>query len=182
MPDPKRLTQSVHDLIEDTIDSLDLELVGVEYVKEGAEWILRITIDKDGGISHEDCRKTSLAVEPILDARDIIKTHYNLEVSSPGLDRPLITDRDLGRAIGQLVEVTTSDSPESDKRTGRPAVSLRPHVSLKPAEGILQEVTCDEIVIVLDEPFIKGVKPRTNGQTRRFLRKDVKMIRRAIRI
>lgn len=170
MPDPKRIAESIHKLIDDTIHSLALELIDVEYIREGEEWILRITIDKPGGISHDDCRKASLAVEPVIDAKDIIKAHYNLEVSSPGFDRPLISDRDLLRAIGQLIEIHPDGLMATGRQTGRPV------------EGILQEVTNEEISIILDEPFIKGVRPRTNGQARRFDRKDIKLIRRAIRI
>jgi ribosome maturation factor RimP len=81
------------------------ELVDVEFVKEGAHWYLRVYIDKDAGISHEDCEAVNGPVSDMLDAQDPVEQAYFLEVSSPGLERPLKTARDYGKAIGQPVEI-----------------------------------------------------------------------------
>ena len=157
--------QQVFDLIENTIVSMNLDLLDVEYVKENKEWILRVVIDKAGGVSLDDCSDTSLAIDPILDANDYFTNPYNLEVSSPGIDRPLVTDKDFARNIGQLVEVHPIQTKGEKKWV----------------EGILQSVTEERIQIILDEPFVKGVKPRTNGKERSFSRQDVKMVKKAIR-
>jgi ribosome maturation factor RimP len=83
------------------------ELVDVEFVKEGSTWYLRSYIDKPGGISIDDCEVVSRALEALLDQEDFIKEAYVLEVSSPGLGRPLKKERDYVRAMGQRVEIRT---------------------------------------------------------------------------
>lgn len=81
------------------------EIVDVEYVKEGSSWYLRIYVDKEGGISIDDCELISRAIEPVLDEKDLIPDAYILEVSSPGLTRALKKERDYKRNIGKPVEV-----------------------------------------------------------------------------
>ena len=81
------------------------ELVDVEYVKEGDTWYLRAYIDKEGGISLDDCELISRKVSDWLDKEDFIQDSYILEVSSPGLGRPLKKDKDFARSIGKDVEV-----------------------------------------------------------------------------
>ena len=76
-------------LIQPMIDEHHFELVDVEWVKEGANWYLRVFIDKEGGITVDDCELISRAFEEILDKEDYISENYIFEVSSPGLDRPL---------------------------------------------------------------------------------------------
>ena len=81
------------------------ELVDVEYVKEAGSWYLRVYIDKEGGIAVDDCEVVSREADPILDTDDCIEESYILEVSSPGLGRPLKKDKDFARSIGEEVEV-----------------------------------------------------------------------------
>lgn len=81
------------------------ELVDVEYVKEAGSWYLRVCIDKEGGIAVDDCEVVSKEADPLLDADDCIEDSYILEVSSPGLGRPLKKDKDFARSIGEEVEV-----------------------------------------------------------------------------
>ncbi len=81
------------------------ELVDVEYVKEGDTWYLRAYIDKEGGISLDDCELISRKVSDWLDKEDFIQDSYILEVSSPGLGRPLKKDKDYARSIGKDVEI-----------------------------------------------------------------------------
>ena len=81
------------------------ELVDVEYVKEAGSWYLRVYIDKEGGIAVDDCEVVSREADPLLDADDCIEESYILEVSSPGLGRPLKKDKDFARSIGEEVEV-----------------------------------------------------------------------------
>lgn len=97
--------KKTEELITPLIDEEGFELVDVEYVKEGADWYLRVYIDKDGGITVNDCEKISRAFNEILDREDYIDDAYIFEVSSPGLLRPLKKDKDYQRNLGKLLEV-----------------------------------------------------------------------------
>src|SRR5688572_25516812 len=79
------------------IEKEEFELVDIEYKKEGANWYLRLYIDKPGGITLDDCQKISNQLGDRLDEEDPIKGNYFLQVSSPGLDRPLKKERDFVR-------------------------------------------------------------------------------------
>ena len=89
------------------VDAHGFELVDVEYVKEGGSWYLRAYIDKPGGIAVDDCEVISRALSDLLDEHDFIEDSYILEVSSPGLGRPLKKEKDFVRSQGELVEVRT---------------------------------------------------------------------------
>ena len=102
-------------LIQPMIDEHHFELVDVEWVKEGANWYLRVFIDKEGGITVDDCELISRAFEEILDREDYISENYIFEVSSPGLDRPLKKEKDFARSIGKLVEIRTYRPIEKQK-------------------------------------------------------------------
>lgn len=97
--------KKTEELITPLIDAEGFELVDVEYAKEGADWYLRVYIDKDGGITVNDCEKISRAFNEILDREDYIDDAYIFEVSSPGLLRPLKKDKDYQRNLGKLLEV-----------------------------------------------------------------------------
>ena len=87
------------------VEAKGFELVDVEWVKEGANWYLRAYIDKENGITVDDCEEVSRALSDLLDEEDFISENYILEVSSPGLDRPLKKEKDFARRIGKDVEV-----------------------------------------------------------------------------
>ena len=93
------------ELLMPVITEKNLELVDIEYVKEGSSWYLRAYIDKEGGVDINDCEAVSRAFSDILDKEDPIEDAYILEVSSPGLGRPLKKDKDFARSIGEEVEV-----------------------------------------------------------------------------
>ena len=95
------------ELILPIVEANHFELVDVEYVKEAGNWYLRIYIDKEGGININDCELVSRAFSDILDKEDFIEDAYILEVSSPGLGRPLKKDKDFQRNLGEEVEVRT---------------------------------------------------------------------------
>lgn len=95
------------ELILPLVEANHFELVDVEYVKEAGTWYLRIYIDKEGGININDCELISRAFSEILDKDDYIEDAYILEVSSPGLGRPLKKDKDFQRNMGEEVEVRT---------------------------------------------------------------------------
>lgn len=92
-------------LITPIVEANHFELVDVEYVKEGANWYLRAYIDKEGGITIDDCELVSRAFSELLDREDFIEDSYIMEVSSPGLLRPLKKDKDFARNIGNEVEL-----------------------------------------------------------------------------
>ena len=101
------LEQQVALLVEPIIREKGLELVNVEYIREGAHWYLRLYIDKDGGVDMDDCSGISHMVSEMLDQKNPILQAYMLEVSSPGLERPLKKDEDFIRFQGSLVTVHT---------------------------------------------------------------------------
>ena len=86
------------------MEANQFELVDVEYVKEGSSWYLRAYIDKEGGISIDDCELVSRALSDLLDQEDFIEEAYILEVSSPGLLRPIKKDKDFQRNVGKEIE------------------------------------------------------------------------------
>ena len=92
-------------LITPIVDEKGFELVDVEYVKEGNNWYLRAYIDKPGGININDLESVSRELSEKLDAEDYISDAYILEVSSPGLGRPLKKDKDFDRSIGEEIEI-----------------------------------------------------------------------------
>lgn len=97
--------QKTESLVTPIIVANNFELVDVEYVKEGSTWYLRIFIDKEGGITVDDCEIVSRAFNEIIDKEDYIEDAYILEVSSPGLGRPLKKDKDFERSIGDEIEI-----------------------------------------------------------------------------
>ncbi|EMS74104.1 ribosome maturation factor RimP [Ruminiclostridium cellobioparum] len=101
----RNVQQDIMELAAPVVEALNYELVDVEFIKEGANWYLRIYIDKPGGISIDDCQAVSEQMSEILDRKDPIEQSYYLEVSSPGLERPLKTERDFIKYKGELVEV-----------------------------------------------------------------------------
>lgn len=104
----------VTELAEPLAASLGLELAEVEYRQEGRQMVLRLYIDKDGGVTLDDCSAVSRELTEILDVEDFILGHYNLEVSSPGLNRPLKKPSDFERYTGRLVKIRTFEPLADD--------------------------------------------------------------------
>ena len=94
-------------LLGPILEENHFELVDVEYVKEGGSWYLRAYIDKPGGITVDDCEIENRALGDLLDEEDFIEDSYILEISSPGLGRPLKKERDFARSLGEEVEIRT---------------------------------------------------------------------------
>ena len=92
-------------IIEPAITALGYELVGIEYMSQGRHSLLRIYIDSDAGINVDDCANVSHQVSAVLDVEDPIQGEYTLEVSSPGLDRPLFTAAHFQRYSGEQVDI-----------------------------------------------------------------------------
>ena len=107
--------QKAEALLSPIVESNGFELVDVEYVKEAGNWYLRGFIDKPGGITVNDCETVSRAFSDRLDEDDFIEDSYIMEISSPGLDRPLKKEKDFARSIGKLVEIRTYRPIEKQK-------------------------------------------------------------------
>ena len=101
------------------LDSMQLELVDIEFVRMGKDAVLRLFIDKDGGVTLDDCADVSRELSAILDVEEIITVNYALEVSSPGLDRPLKKIQDYERYAGRLVKIRTYEQVLDDSGNKR---------------------------------------------------------------
>lgn len=133
--------EKVRALILPVLDEKDCELVDLEYQREGQGWVLRLFIDQSGGITLDTCAEVSREVSVLLEVEDLIETAYNLEVSSPGLDRPLTKAGDYERFAGRLVKVKTRVPVDVDgKGRGR-----------KTFTGILGGLCDGKVVIELKE-------------------------------
>lgn len=134
------------------IEANKFELVDVEYVKEAGNYYLRYYIDKEGGITVDDCEIVSRALSDLLDEKDFIEDSYILEVSSPGLGRPLKKDKDFNRNLGMEVELHL----------------FKPIDKQKDFNGILESFDQDTVTIAIDEE-----------EKITFNRKDIALIRLA---
>ncbi|MBS8263500.1 MULTISPECIES: ribosome maturation factor RimP [Mesobacillus] len=110
-----KVTEVVEELVTPILNENELELVDIEYVKEGKNWFLRVYIDKDNGIDIEECGIVSERLSEKLDAIDPIPHNYFLEVSSPGAERPLKKEKDYQKAIGKNVFIKTYEPIDGEK-------------------------------------------------------------------
>ncbi len=140
------------ELILPILDERGFELVDVEFVKEGSSWYLRAYIDKPGGIMVDDCEIVSRALEAKLDQEDLIKEAYILEVSSPGLGRPLKKDKDYVRNEGKEIELRLYKSFEHEKEF----------------RGVLKNWSKDSVTILTEDE-----------RELEFSRKDLALVREA---
>ncbi len=113
-----QLTEQIEQLIQPILKDLGCELVDLEYQQEQRGWVLRVFLDKNGGINLDDCAKASREISSLLDVENLISTAYNLEVSSPGIERPLKKASDFERFVGQLAKIKTLDAIDPDE-TGK---------------------------------------------------------------
>ena len=127
--------QKTEALVLPIIEANNFELVDVEYVKEAGNWYLRVYVDKEGGIAVDDCEVVSRALSDKLDADDFIEDSYILEVSSPGLGRPLKKEKVYVRSIGKEVDIHLYKSIEKQKEF----------------TGVLKSYTKEEIVLQIED-------------------------------
>ena len=139
-------------------EKIGVQIYDVEYVKEGTDWYLRAYIDKEGGVTIDDCEKVSREVSEVMDQEDFIEDAYILEVSSPGLGRTLKKDKHLEKSIGQKVEIKT----------------YKPIEKQKEFSGVLEKFDSESITISMEETVKQG-----NGKKMTFARGDVALIRLA---
>ena len=121
----------------------------VEYVKEGSNWYLRAYIDKPGGITVNDCEVVSRRLSDILDEEDYIDDAYILEVSSPGLGRPLKKEKDYKRSLGKLIEIRTYRMIEKKKEfTGVLKEYDEKTVTIEEEDGTIKTFDKSEIALI----------------------------------
>lgn len=113
-----KITEQVASFARPVIEGMGLELWDVEYVREGADWFLRVYIDKPQGVDIDDCERVSRALDPILDEQDPIPDSYHFEVCSAGLERELKRPQDFVRFLGAPVLVKLY-RPETARRNSR---------------------------------------------------------------
>lgn len=130
----------IEDLIQPLLTAFGVELVDIEYKREGRQMMLRLYLDKPGGITLDDCAEVSRELSTILDVEDCIPVEYTLEVSSPGLNRPLKKTSDYLRVIGKLVKIKTFAQVADEQGNLR-----------KTFLGTLQGLEGDAVVVLLTE-------------------------------
>lgn len=143
--------KKTEELLLPMMEENGFELVDIEYVKEAGSWYLRAYIDKPGGIAINDCELISRALSDKLDELDFIEDSYILEVSSPGLGRPLKKDKDFQRNLGEEVEVRTFRAIDGQKEFS----------------GVLKAYDKESVTIELEETEMK------------FARAEIALIRQA---
>ena len=99
------VAEKVYDLIKNTVEEQNVTLWDVRFVKEGASWYLRVFIDKEDGISIDDCTNVSHAIDPVIDEADPIDKAYYLEVCSPGIERELTRQFHFESVIGEKIKI-----------------------------------------------------------------------------
>ena len=144
--------QKTEEILLPIVEEYGFELVDVEYVKEGSNWYLRAYIDKPGGITVDDCEEVSRALSDLLDEEDFISENYILEVSSPGLDRPLKKEKDFARSIGKDVEIRLYKAIDKQKEF----------------TGTLTSYDADSVTITMED-----------GSERTFEKSEIALIRLA---
>lgn len=156
MAERSQQAQRVFEALESRIAEMGIELIDVAFVKEGSSRFLRIFIDKKGGVSLDDCTDVSHIADPIIDDELKISSHDYLEVSSPGLERPLKNIKDFERYEGEWVEIKLYQAQE-----GR-----------KIFEGELMPSTSDTVVIKTDNGEVLSFKTADAARIKRMIKFD----------
>ncbi|SFR01697.1 ribosome maturation factor RimP [Desulfoscipio geothermicus] len=130
-----KVVSTVEKIVASPIAELGMELVDIEYVKEGGRWFLRVFIDKPGGVGLEDCQRVSESIDPLLDATDPIPHSYTLEVSSPGLNRPLKKLADFERFTGEKISLTTYVPVENRRKFKGKLIAASNHAVTLDVDG-----------------------------------------------
>lgn len=152
-----KITEQIETIVAPITEELNLELVDVEFVKEGRSWFLRVFVDNpDAPIDIDQCALVSEKLSEILDQLDPIEQNYFLEVSSPGAERPLKKEKDFVNAIGKFIYIKTYE----------------PILDAKEFEGYLKSYSDEEVEI--------EVKIKTRRKTIVIARNKIAVIRLAI--
>jgi len=129
----------LYEIITPVVEGLSYELVGIEYLPQGKHSLLRIYIDQESGITLDDCEQVSHQVSALLDVEDPVSSHYNLEVSSPGVDRPLFFEEHYVRFSGNPVFVRMSIPVDGRRKF----------------EGTLKGVEAGDVLLEIDDELFR---------------------------
>ena len=130
----KNAAEQIAELIAPTVQALELELWGIELQQQGKYSLLRVYIENEGGVSIEDCERVSRQVSAVMDVEDPISGEYTLEVSSPGMDRPLFTAAQFALYVGDAVNVRLRSALQGRRKF----------------KGFIKGVTDDKISLAVD--------------------------------
>jgi len=133
------MRDKLHDLIAPVVEGLGYELVGIEYLPQGKHSLLRVYIDQEKGIDLDDCEQVSQQISAVMDVEDPLSSHYSLEVSSPGLERPLFIEEHYVRFAGNRVFVRMSFPVDGRRKF----------------EGLLKGVDDGEVIIEIDDNLFR---------------------------
>ena len=147
-----KIEERVEELVTKPIDELGYKVYDVMYVKEGKDNYLRIFIDKESGISLDDCEKVNNAITDMLDEADIIKDQYFLEISSPGVERHIRKDKQLEEHIGKDINVRL----------------FKPIDKQKELTGTLQKFDDEQVVLLINEEEITINRENISSMKRAF--------------
>ncbi len=146
------IIENIKPVVEKKLTSMGLELYELKCIKAGSRIILRIFIDKDDSVTLDDCEKASHEISVLLDVENFSQTPYTLEVSSPGIDRPLTTEKDYRRTVGSDVRIHFRDN-ENKNRTvsGRLVTCSEGNIAVETVKGLktipLPDITSGKIEI-----------------------------------
>jgi ribosome maturation factor RimP len=136
---PQEIIERAHGIADSILTNEGMELVEVGYRREARGWVLRLTIDKEGGVTLDDCGRISQEVGRELDVEDFISVPYILEVSSPGLTRPLRTEKDFIKQCNRLIKLRTVDPINNRQQFKGRLLEVRDgQIELEMEEGIVQ--------------------------------------------
>lgn len=142
----RQASVEVLQLLRPVVEGLGYEFVGVEYLPQGKHSLLRVYIDQpETGVGVDDCERVSRQVSAVLDVEDPIRGHYTLEVSSPGLDRPLFTPEQFERFVGQAVKLLLSRPVQGRRKMTAQLTAVRDNVVTVVHEGETLEIDFDNI-------------------------------------
>ena len=133
--DSTMIRRDIEELLKDPVESLDCEWWGCEFSQQGRHGFLRIYIDKSEGVAIEDCERVSRQVSALLDVHDLIPGEYRLEISSPGIPRPLFYLEQYNRYVGQTVLIKLN----------------RPIDGKRKIQGVITGVQDDSVTLTVDE-------------------------------
>ena len=135
----RKSTTHLWDLFEPVVTGMGYELIEIEYQPHSTNGVLRLYIDKESGVLVEDCSAGSRQISALIDVEDPISGHFNLEVSSPGLDRPLRRVEDFQRFSGEVVKVKTGMALEGQRNF----------------KGLLRGIEDDQVIIECEDKEVR---------------------------
>ena len=146
------IESAVEGLVKGPVEALGFELVEVSFKKEGGVHVLTVFIDKEGGVTMDDCLLVNNTVDPLIDEADPVPMAYTFSVSSPGIDRPIVTERDFARNMGKPVVVKLYKARDKKKEFAGDLVSYTDS-SVTIAQGA-QQVEFERREVALIKPHI----------------------------